>query len=110
MNNFKRKYRWFIIGDHLSKEHVCDGKKNRGTRIFNIPTCHYEECDAGTYGPYPDCYDGFNNSKAWKMYDDDNILYYSGVIYGDYTGFEPLDDYGTPYAGCSEIWINGERL
>ena len=47
--------------------------------------------------------DGF--TAHFKMYDDDGILYYSG--YGkpltDVEGFEPLDDYGMPNAGCTEI-------
>lgn len=47
----------------------------------------------------------------FKMYDDDNNLYYSGV-FAEVTpepdgtmldGFEPLDDFGTPNAGCTEI-------
>jgi hypothetical protein len=39
----------------------------------------------------------------FKMYDDDNYLIYEGRIIGDYTGFEPLDDYGTPNYGCTAI-------
>ncbi len=41
--------------------------------------------------------------EAFKMYDDDGEHYYSGRIVGDYDGFEPLDDYGTPNAGATEI-------
>jgi hypothetical protein len=37
------------------------------------------------------------------MFDDDNILYYEGRILGNYRGFEPLDDYGMPNAGCTKI-------
>jgi hypothetical protein len=44
-----------------------------------------------------------NQGQKFKMYDDDGELYYSGRIIGDYSGFEPLDDYGTPNAGCTEI-------
>ena len=44
------------------------------------------------------------------MYDDDDNCYYEGMIYGDYYGFEPLDDYGMPNAGCTYIKINGEIL
>ena len=84
MNN----YRWIIHVDHLSEEH---------------------DSDAGRHGPL-DCYKGEENPAVFAMYDDDGVLYYAGVIWGDYTGFEPLDDYGSPYAGCTEIWINGERL
>jgi hypothetical protein len=37
------------------------------------------------------------------MYDDDGKLYYAGTIWGDYDGFEPLDDFGMPNAGCTSI-------
>jgi hypothetical protein len=37
------------------------------------------------------------------MFDGDGELYYSGTIWGDFDGFEPLDDFGTPSAGCIEI-------
>jgi hypothetical protein len=43
----------------------------------------------------------------FKMYDDDENLYYSGIFMqadgGFDNGFEPLDDFGTPNAGCTEI-------
>lgn len=41
----------------------------------------------------------------FKMFDDDGMLYYSGYVKPDpdQEGFEPLDDYGTPNAGCTEI-------
>lgn len=42
----------------------------------------------------------------FKMYDDDKILYYEGFLVGDKTseeGFSPLEDYGTPNAGCTMI-------
>ena len=41
--------------------------------------------------------------EEFQMFDDDGILYYEGFITGDYDGFEPLDDYGTPDSGCTEI-------
>ena len=43
------------------------------------------------------------NETAFKMYDDDGVLYYTGMLWGDFEGFEPLDDFGTPNAGCTEI-------
>lgn len=42
----------------------------------------------------------------FRMYDDDGELYYSGLFLGDpddETAFGPLNDYGTPNAGCTEI-------
>jgi hypothetical protein len=39
----------------------------------------------------------------FKMFDDDNEWYFDGIIVGIYDGLEPLDDFGTPYAGATEI-------
>lgn len=44
--------------------------------------------------------DGF--TESFKMYDDDGELYYSGWAKQD-ADFDPLDDFGMPNAGCTEI-------
>ena len=44
--------------------------------------------------------DGF--TEKFKMFDDDGELYYSGYAKPD-ADFDPLDDFGTPNAGCTEI-------
>ena len=46
-----------------------------------------------------------DNETAFRMFDDDGKLYYAGTIWGDYDGFEPLDDFGMPSAGCTEIQL-----
>lgn len=43
--------------------------------------------------------------KRFKMYDDDNTLYYEGRAID--CDFEPLDHYGMPNAGCTSIWYAG---
>jgi len=48
-----------------------------------------------------------HNESAFRMFDDDGVLYYAGLIWGDYDGFEPLDDFGMPSAGCTEIQLRG---
>lgn len=50
------------------------------------------------------------NMARFSLYDDDGQCYAEGVIYGDYDGFEPLDDYGMPALGCTAIKIDGEWL
>jgi hypothetical protein len=40
--------------------------------------------------------------KRFRMLDDDGEVYYQGFLVGG-DGFEPLDDYGRPNAGCTEI-------
>lgn len=47
----------------------------------------------------------------FKMYDDDDQLYYTGFLVGDKEseeGFDPLNDYGTPNAGCTKIFYKNE--
>lgn len=48
--------------------------------------------------------------RQFRMFDDDNVLCYEGegncLEHIDGTGFEPLDDYGTPNAGCTFIEWN----
>lgn len=67
--------------------------------------------DKGTVG-HSDADETLTRKESWhsqtgnvdfKMYDDDGEHYYSGVIFGEYGGFEPLDDFGMPNAGCT--WI-----
>jgi hypothetical protein len=48
--------------------------------------------------------------EEFKMYDDDGIHYYTGRIIGDYSGFEPLDDYGMPNAGAVDIRYGGKSI
>ena len=49
-------------------------------------------------------------AERFIMMDDDGNIYYGGLIQGtDYQGFEPLDDFGTPNAGATEIhYINAD--
>ena len=51
-----------------------------------------------------------DNPGKFAMYDGDGECYYEGMIYGDYSGFEPLDDFGMFNAGCTEIKIDGVTL
>ena len=46
----------------------------------------------------------------FRLYDDDDILYYEGRIIGEFDGFEPLDDFGEPNAGCTGIRYSGDLL
>lgn len=41
-------------------------------------------------------------TESFKMFDDDGELYYSGLARKN-ADFDPLDDFGTPNAGCTEI-------
>jgi hypothetical protein len=60
--------------------------------------------ELGTVGPHNADLDLLDiNQTRFRIYDDDGEFYYEGILGGDYTGFEPLDDFGGPYAGCTVI-------
>ena len=45
-----------------------------------------------------------DNPARFSMYDDDGECYYEGFLVGDdASGFEPLEEFGMPNAGCTEI-------
>ncbi|HEY9764538.1 MAG TPA: hypothetical protein V6D07_18570 [Trichocoleus sp.] len=46
----------------------------------------------------------------WEVFDDDNNRMASGYIFGNYSGFEPLDDWARGEFGCTSIKINGKML
>jgi len=48
--------------------------------------------------------------EKFALYDDDANLMANGRIVGDYDGFEPLDDFGEGYYGCTGIKYNGKFL
>ena len=86
------RYAWIIDVDHL-------GEGQPGTNNNAV----------GMIGPR-DASDAVSKRLAttkegqgFRMYDDDGTLYYEGRIVGRYEGFEPLDDFGTPNAGCTSI-------
>ncbi len=83
------QYGWTITQDHLSD------KSDPLNRI-------------GTTGPSDTAWTTKEiledkDKKRFVMYDDDDERYYTGYIVGDYSGFEPLDDFGAPDSGCTGI-------
>ncbi len=79
-------YGWRITEDHISD----DGHEEGTEGPSGLPSELSDKLDA-------------EDGQEFKMYDDDGVLYYEGLITGDYTGFEPLDDFGKPNAGCTDI-------
>ncbi len=72
-----------------------DGFDGSSTPV-DVQSCDYVEDELGLL------------VRLFRMYDDDGCLYYEGIT-DDFETFEPLDDYGTPNAGCTEIrYLNEE--
>jgi len=96
-------YAWVITVDHLWNKKTDDEKKIYSDQGF--------KSEAGILGP-AGCKlaaeEIIKKGEKFKMYDDDGELYYTGFFY-DIDGqdceaeFSPLDDFGTPNAGCVEI-------
>jgi hypothetical protein len=80
-------YRWIITKDYISGGEEKGIQGPRGADL-NLKT----------------------NRAHFVMKDDDGEVYYEGDIYGDYDGFEPLEDFGRPNAGASSIWYKGKML
>jgi len=50
-------------------------------------------------------------TEKFKMYDDDNVLYFEGISddANSQDAFAPLDDFGQPDSGCTRIdYLNKE--
>lgn len=61
----------------------------------------------GVRGPWNYEGDGSELTVRFRMFDDDKHLYYEGR--SKEIGFEPLDDFGMPNAGCTYIeYLNNE--
>ena len=76
---------------------------------WEITTDLIDDNLVGVKGP-SGCDEKITENKAqFRLIDDDGEVYCRGFIYGDYEGFEPLDDFGRSL-GCAMISINGKIL
>jgi len=81
------KYGWIITKDHLV-ETGYSGPSEVG--VTGPRGCEFTE-------------EELNKGQLFRMYDDDDILYYTGRIVGERDGCEPLFDFGMPNAGCTRL-------
>ena len=79
-------YQWTITKDHLADQ-LRDETGTVGP--------HDATMTSRKIAAHPD-------GKKFRMFDSDGERYYDGVLIGG-DGFEPLDDFGKPNAGASEI-------
>lgn len=84
---------WIITKDHCKNEY--DPRDHTGTQSVN-----FEEVKAVSL------------VHRFRMYDDDDILYYEGLSDNCETekAFDPLDNFGKPNVGCTSIfYLRGEK-
>lgn len=87
-------YGWIITRDY-----ICNGDDNDVMGPHDIP----EAIAAALFN---------GDGDKFRMYDDDGEHYYDGRIIGNYNGLEPLEDFGMPNAGCTEVklWKDGKWM
>jgi len=75
---------------YITEDAVDDGKAiGEWSARFQNPENRFEKCKE------------ICNHK-FRMLDDDNMVYYVGYS-NDSSSFQPLDDFGMPNAGCTDI-------
>jgi len=82
----------------ITKDKLADPDSKQGTLANAV----------GVTGPYGYKGDGKELTSRFRMKDDDGEVYYYG--FSREAGFEPLDDFGMPNAGCTtiEYFLNGD--
>jgi len=90
-------YGWIITKDHLAFDDAKPGTNCNAIGVIGPRDCVHTEHEIKSHG------------LPFKMYDDDDELYYEGFLLGG-DGFEPLEDFGTPNAGCTKIEVDGKLI
>lgn len=89
-------YAWKITYDHLGHKKVAIyGPHNMTeTQQAKLDAASKRGTGANT-----------EDVRKFRIYDDDGELYFTGILVGDWEewGFGPLDDYGAPDSGATEI-------
>lgn len=89
-------YAWIITVDHHPEPGRPEGTNANAKGVIGPRRATDEQCKALRSG----------QGQPFRMYDDDGGLMYTGRFIGDSEsedGFGPLEDFGTPNAGCTRI-------
>jgi hypothetical protein len=105
-------YGWIITRDYLAEDDTMPdgtdvGRMGPGSTITPETSETLAKFLATIGGKHPGNGNLPDGATWWRMFDDDDILYYEGILIGDAedeeSGFSPLDNYGKPGAGCVRI-------
>jgi len=78
--------------------------------IIDKDCCDEADEATGVTGPRGGLSVPAGKGERFEMFDDDENLMAHGRIVGEYVGFEPIDDIGAGYWGCTLIAYRGEYL
>lgn len=118
-------YAWIIDRDHTEHTGDHEPRYNKAKNRFDHTTPKgFDTVDvSGPRAAHPKALEALKAGEgtAFQLWDDDGIRYYSGRFFPTLDGFgyddvdenrdqgDPLDDYGAPYAGCTEMTVrNGQ--
>ena len=96
MTIFETSVAWIITKDLIAKTGDIPGTNLNAVGLAGPRNATEVELAALALG----------EGTKFKMFDDDDELYYEGLFLGDATSeeaFEPLDGFGLPNAGCTRI-------
>ena len=89
----------------ITKDHIEDGA------AVGIGSPYWKDTDvpadrsAWNRGEIPpEVLKEYELNVRFKMYDDDGNLYYEGRM--QIEDFHPMDDFGMPNSGCTELWYS----
>jgi hypothetical protein len=85
-------YAWTIINDYRAVDTADDGTMLNARGIVG-PTGSARTHDEIVADPH---------ARHFRLYGGGQLRY-EGVIAGDFQGDEPLDDFGRPLGGCTDI-------
>ena len=98
-NADESEYAWMVNYDHLEHERICVIGPHNATQAQQEILMHPRT--------------NADKLAKFRIYDDDGELYFSGYFLGDSESeyaFGPLDDYGMPDSGATEIrYLRGEE-
>jgi hypothetical protein len=96
-------YAWIIDRDLIAEPGAQPGRNSNAVGMLGPGDISIETADRLKAG----------EGVPFRMYDDDNELYYEGRFMGDSESedaFSPLDDFGSPNAGCTRIdYLRGRK-
>lgn len=88
-------YCWTITVDHVRDERAAEGTNANAVGMVGPSDANLSRAEILEHP----------EREFFHILDDDGNLYYEGYMVHDRdsTGFEPLDDFGSPNAGATEI-------
>jgi len=95
---------WIITRDHI-EEGAAKGVGSRHWNNDNHPEMfNVHDSNSNLDEAIQKVIKKYGLGIKFKLYDDDGELYYEGSMQVE--DFHPMDDFGMPNSGCTELWYS----